>query len=258
MRKFEVGDRVYIRKGVFEGALGSILQVLPSTEYPSQYKFKVVIDGTSGSIITNEAAFMSLNVMYYHSWEIMLAESEEKIMRYSVGERIEVISGPYCGFSGVITDICEEKKLYKFRALDNNWWAKESEIRPLNVTKSFSSVSESIKKCQARKRIDINSTYGFTRTMKPAIENVIFNDPATIVFWTDGTKTVVKAVDGETYDREKGLAMAISKKYFGNEGNYYNEFKKWLPEEDNKELTVGDILRAAIDELNHESDEAAK
>lgn len=68
----------------------------------------------------------------------------------------------------------------------------------------------------------------------PNIKNVIFNDPATIVFWSDGAKTVVKAQDGEPYDEEKGLAMAISKKALGNKGNYCNEFKKWLPEEDEK------------------------
>lgn len=59
------------------------------------------------------------------------------------------------------------------------------------------------------------------------IENVIFNDPATIVFWDDGTKTVVKA-DDEPFDKEKGLAMAISKKFYGNKGKYFNEFKKWI------------------------------
>ena len=65
---------------------------------------------------------------------------------------------------------------------------------------------------------------------KAAMNNVIFNDPATIVFWNDGTKTVVK-VQNEKFDPEKGLAMAIAKKYFGNNGNYYNKFKKWLPVE---------------------------
>lgn len=67
----------------------------------------------------------------------------------------------------------------------------------------------------------------------PSIKNVIFNDPATIVFWDDGTKTVVKA-ENEPFDPEKGLAMAIAKKSLGNKGDYYNEFKKWLPEEETK------------------------
>lgn len=82
------------------------------------------------------------------------------------------------------------------------------------------------------------------------IKEVIFQNPATIVFWTDGTKTVVncmdnaeikkKIVDGkevtvrrarkcDTYSEEAGLAMAIVKKYFGNEGNYNNVFRKFIP-----------------------------
>lgn len=60
----------------------------------------------------------------------------------------------------------------------------------------------------------------------PEIDNVIFNDPATIIFWKDGTKTIVKA-EGEDFDPEKGLAMAISKKALGNKGNYFDIFKKW-------------------------------
>lgn len=67
----------------------------------------------------------------------------------------------------------------------------------------------------------------------PSIKNVVFNNPATIVFWSDDTKTVVKA-ENEPFDPEKGLAMAIAKKSLGNKGDYYNEFKKWLPEEKTK------------------------
>lgn len=86
--------------------------------------------------------------------------------------------------------------------------------------------------------MDMLSTMSITRplydikkeTNMSNIKNVIFNDPATIVFWNDGTKTVVKA-SNEEFDPEKGLAMAIAKKALGNEGNYFNEFKKWLPEE---------------------------
>lgn len=67
----------------------------------------------------------------------------------------------------------------------------------------------------------------------PEIEKVIFNGPATIVLWADGTKTIVKSQEGEIYDAEKGLAMAIVKKAYGNKGNYFNVIKKWLPKEEN-------------------------
>lgn len=62
------------------------------------------------------------------------------------------------------------------------------------------------------------------------IKKVILNDPATIVYWDDRTKTVVK-VDHEKYDPEKGLAMTIAKKALGNQGNYYEVFKKWIGED---------------------------
>ena len=70
------------------------------------------------------------------------------------------------------------------------------------------------------------------------IKKVIFNNPATIVFWSDGSKTVVKSYLDD-YDPEKGLAMAIAKKALGNEGNYYNVFKKWLPKDDE---TIGELF----------------
>lgn len=83
----------------------------------------------------------------------------------------------------------------------------------------------------------------------PTPKQVIFNPPATIVFWDDGSKTVVKCQDmmidlsvkggignltlgyatvgTEIFDKEKGLAMAFCKKMFGNKGGYYNMFKDW-------------------------------
>ena len=64
------------------------------------------------------------------------------------------------------------------------------------------------------------------------ISRVIFNDPATIVFFFFLSKTVVKCGSGEQFDAEKGLAMAIVKKYLGNKGNYNNVLKKYLPKEE--------------------------
>lgn len=72
--------------------------------------------------------------------------------------------------------------------------------------------------------------YGKTFVRQPKIKNVIFNDPATIVYWEDRTKTVVKC-EKEKYDPEKGLAMAIAKKAMGNNGNYFEVFKKWIGED---------------------------
>ena len=70
-----------------------------------------------------------------------------------------------------------------------------------------------------------NSSYSLT------IKKVIFNNPVTIILWADGSKTVVMCGERDTYDPEKGMAMAIARKALGNKGNYYNTFEKWLPKE---------------------------
>lgn len=77
--------------------------------------------------------------------------------------------------------------------------------------------------------------YHMLYDIRGAIKKVKFNPPATIVFWTDNTKTVVKC-NGEDYDPEKGLAMCICKKVLGEKGNYYEVFKKWLPKEDDSDI----------------------
>ena len=59
----------------------------------------------------------------------------------------------------------------------------------------------------------------------PVIEGVIFNPPATIVFWSDGSKTVVKCMDGTEFDKWTGLSMAICKKLFGKQ--FKHTFKRW-------------------------------
>lgn len=61
------------------------------------------------------------------------------------------------------------------------------------------------------------------------ITKVIFNDPATIVFWNDGTKTVVKCSYDDYFDAEKGMAMAICKKIMGS--TFRKTFNEFLPEE---------------------------
>ena len=48
------------------------------------------------------------------------------------------------------------------------------------------------------------------------IKKIIFNEPATIVLWKDGTKTVSKCLPEDTYDKKVGLALCILKKVFKN------------------------------------------
>lgn len=67
-----------------------------------------------------------------------------------------------------------------------------------------------------------------TNMTAASIKNVIFAPPATIVYWSDGSKTVVKCSGKDVFDPEKGLAMAIAKRCCGNKGSYYKEIQNWV------------------------------
>lgn len=89
-------------------------------------------------------------------------------------------------------------------------------------------------KCVISENIFANTYYSTNRGMKLEIKKVIFNPPATIIFWRDKTKTVVKCEENDVFDPEKGIALCIAKKALGNKGNYYNDIKKWLPKDSQK------------------------
>ena len=130
----------------------------------------------------------------------------------------------------IITEHDNIAKLYYVTETLNEWFSNLINKEPKKINETFT--------LPKRSTTDPNTVYKykpkgarydkFPTLNANFIKRVIFSDPATIVFWEDGTKTVVKTQDGEKYDKEKGLAMAISKRVFGNERDYYNVFKRWM------------------------------
>lgn len=56
----------------------------------------------------------------------------------------------------------------------------------------------------------------FTPLYMPRIREVMFNDPATICWFEDNSKTVAVAGHGDKYDKETGLAICMLKRVLGN------------------------------------------
>lgn len=103
---------------------------------------------------------------------------------------------------------------------------------------------------------DCDATYNLSTTLElPTIRgvDVIFNNPATIVLWSDGTKTVVKCRDDEEFDPEKGLALALAKKAMGNRYNYYDVFKKYIGKYNKKKFkkALDEAMKITPDEIIH-------
>ncbi len=88
---------------------------------------------------------------------------------------------------------------------DGNWRIRSGALYP---------------RCEGKKTASATNT--------AAIKDVIFATPATIVYWSDGSKTVVKCSEKDVFDPEKGLAMAIAKRCGGNKGSYYKEIQNWV------------------------------
>lgn len=76
----------------------------------------------------------------------------------------------------------------------------------------------------------LSGWYKFERVAdNDLISRVIFNDPATIILWADGTKTVAKTHGDDAFDPEKGFAVACAKKLLGNGDAFRMVFAKWAP-----------------------------
>ena len=62
------------------------------------------------------------------------------------------------------------------------------------------------------------------------ITKVIYNNPVTIVFWSDGTKTTSKALKGDKYSEENGLIYCIIKK-LDKSLSLRTLFDEWIPKQ---------------------------
>ena len=125
-----------------------------------------------------------------------------------------LVGGDKAGRMEVIMKIIDEDRTYDIDAYKHTWEAEYGSPMRVEIA-------------------------GFVRDWKygptpkkpkgPQIKDVIFHDPATIVYWTDGTKTVVKCQPGDEYDPLEGFLLAVFKKACGNKSNYNNALRKIVP-----------------------------
>lgn len=135
----------------------------------------------------------------------------------SYEKNLHIIDTKFLGLENWICKMAERAKRdieYKIKREVNSIYClpaiKEKEnIMPTNNSNKFT--------------VTLNGLYVMPSITE--IEKVIFNDPATIVFWKDGTKTVVKVKPGEKFDKWTGLAMAYMKKIHGNK--FHSLFRRW-------------------------------
>ena len=72
------------------------------------------------------------------------------------------------------------------------------------------------------------------------IEKVIYNPPATIILWNDGTKTMAKCDKEDTYDRATGFMLCVLKKKYGNKTvkKMFNRYVYDIPPKNSKGVII--------------------
>lgn len=79
---------------------------------------------------------------------------------------------------------------------------------------------------------------------KVYIKEVIYNDPAVVVYWSDGSKTTAKRDPLDTWDSEKGLLLCVVKKLV-NSDFAVRTLEDWgEPELGKKRKTLSDVRKA--------------
>lgn len=104
--------------------------------------------------------------------------------------------------------------------------------RPISDEVIIDLLQDKIK--EKREQIKKDQKAKLLRAKKDSIDDIIrsikkvrFDEGWTVIFWENGEVTKVKCQDGESFDPEKGVAMALIKYLFGNI-SYYNEIFKSL------------------------------
>lgn len=97
----------------------------------------------------------------------------------------------------------------------------------------FTSLSDDM--YRSRITIEAHKDVNATNSNPFGIDRVIFNGPATIVFWEDGTKTVVKCAEKETYNERTAIMWAIMKKTYGSSSRVNKVLDKLISDAESQE-----------------------
>lgn len=121
------------------------------------------------------------------------------------------------------------------------FWFHEDELLHVTIDNTNSNALKSIRK--AAKMTN--------QTPKPSlVEKVIVNGPKTIVFWNDGTKTIVSCREGEEFDIYTAFCAALAKKMFGSTSRVKAILEDKLIIQEKKDKKKSDTL--ANDDLLNE------
>lgn len=198
MSKFKVGEKVWVKP---------CEEIKNKREHPGFLEEMNRFCGKPVTIISepDNRIYMAEGWSWREEW----LESEEEH-----NERIKEQAWAYSAATNADVKLCDNHtgELVKtFKVTGNGEIQEEKHVR-------FEDLPEKDQKALMEMIKRVNTVFEGKQEvteMNYTPKRIIFNEPATVVFWKDGSKTVAKA-HNETYDPEKGLAMCYAKKALGD------------------------------------------
>lgn len=103
-------------------------------------------------------------------------------------------------------------------------------LSKINVTWNGADIKYVVNDISSEEYLKVLRQYSSDVEFRTGIKKVIFNGPATIVIWVDGSKTVVKCAEGDRYSKFSGLAIAMCKRMYGTD--FKRIFNHFIPKEE--------------------------
>ena len=150
---------------------------------------------------------------------------------------------------GIVDDILGELAHLARAKLDNGKGCIGITINPLDGTRQLTKLVEDKPSCTCTCK---SNSLKF-KDIVDDIDSVIFNDPATIVTFKDGSKVCVKACEKDTFSKEAGLMYAIVKRLYANDIDENGYLKSTGLGAD-----INRIINDAFDQKKAEADKRAK
>lgn len=109
---------------------------------------------------------------------------------------------------------------------------------------------------EEKKRAEFARVQAHNAVLRDMVEDVKFSGPCTIVFWNDGTKTMVRCHEKDHMDQEKGILACMAKKLYDNT-NIFNEVLREYAEPEEEVHVHGSTVQEQMSNVNKIVEEQA-
>ena len=151
---------------------------------------------------------------------------------------------------GLFDEILDELARAARTKMDNGKGCVGVSINPIDGSRQLTEMIENKPTCSCSCK---SSNSMMFKDIIDDIDSVIFNDPATIVTFKDGSKVCVKACEKDTFSKEAGLMYAIVKRLYANDIDENGYLKSTGLGAD-----INRIINDAFDQKKAEADKRAK